>query len=138
MPRLAGVNLLGGFLAAVAIYAVGALWFGALFQELWVSANGYTDEQLTQNFNPAIVFGGGAVIPIILAFAIGWLLKATNTTGLMPSVVFAAKLALFIATPILAYSFVYNVYHSTTDLMLDVSHSLFGFMLGAAVLSLFD
>ncbi|MEM7663436.1 MAG: DUF1761 domain-containing protein [Pseudomonadota bacterium] len=138
MPRIAGVSLLGGLLAAVAIYAVGALWFGALFQELWVTANGYTDEQLTENFNAGIVFGGGAIIPIILAFAIGWLLKATNTSALVPSVVFAAKLALFIAAPILAYSFVYNVYHSTTDLMLDIGHSLVGFMLGAAVLSFFE
>ncbi|MEM6411444.1 MAG: DUF1761 domain-containing protein [Pseudomonadota bacterium] len=138
MPRLAGVNILGGFLAAVAIYFVGFVWYGALFQELWVVANGYTDEQLAANFSPAITFGGGAIIPLILAFAIGWLLKATNTTGLIPSVIFAAKLALFVAAPILAYSFVYNVYHSTTDLMLDISHSLFGFMLGAAVLSFFD
>lgn len=138
MPRVAGVNILGGVLAAVAIYFVGFIWFGALFQELWVTANGYTDEQLAENFNPGIVFGGGALIPLVLAFAIGWLLKATHTSGLVPSIVFGAKLALVVAAPILAYGFVYNVYHSTTDLMLDIGHSLVGFMLGAAVLSFFE
>jgi len=138
MPRIAGVNLLGGVLAGVAIYFVGFIWFGALFQDLWVNANGYTEEQLTANFNPAVVFGGGAIIPLILAFAIGWLLKVTNTNGLVPSMIFSAKLALVIAAPILAYSFVYNVYHSSTDLLLDIGHSLVGFILGGAVLSFFD
>ena len=138
MPRIAGVNVLGGILATIAIYFVGFVWFGLLFQETWQVANGYTEEQLVANFNPAITFGGGFVIPLVLAFAIGWLLKATNTKGLIPSVVFGAKLGLFVAGPVLAYGFVYNVIHSPVDLALDVSHSLVGFMLGAAVLSFFD
>ena len=62
MPKLAGVNLLGVLLAALAIYFVGFVWFGLLFQDLWVNANGYTEAQLTENFSPGVVFGGGAVL----------------------------------------------------------------------------
>lgn len=138
MPRIAGVNVLGGFLAALAIYFVGFIWFGLLFQDLWMTSNGFTMEQMEASFNPALVYGGGLLIPIILAFALGWLLKATGTSGLVPSVVFALKLGLFIAGPLLAYDFVYNVVNSTSDLLLDVSHSVVGLMLGAAVLSFFE
>ena len=138
MPRIAGVNVLGGFLAALAIYFVGFIWFGLLFQDLWMSSNGFTAEQLEASFNPALVYGGGLLIPIILAFALGWLLKATGTSGLVPSILFGLKIGLFIAAPLLAYDFIYNVVNSTSDLLLDVSHSLAGLMLGAAVLSFFE
>jgi len=138
MPRIAGVNLLGGLLAAIAIYFVGALWFGLVFDQMWMDANGYTLEQIEANFSAPIFFGVGFLIPLILAFAIGWLLKATNTKGLVPSIIFGAKLGLFIAAPILTYGFVYNIIHSVTDLLLDTSHSLAGFMIGAGVLSFFE
>ncbi len=138
MPRIAGVNLMGGLLAAIAIYFVGFLWFGLLFDDVWMAANGYTEQEILDSFNPAIFFGGGFLIPLILAFAIGWLLKKTETTGLGPSVLFGAKLGLVLAAPILAYGFVYTVNHSGVDLLLDTSHSLTGFIVGAAVLSFFD
>ena len=138
MPRIAGVSLVGGLLATLAIYAVGALWFGLIFDQMWMDANGYTIAQIEENFSLPIFAGGGFIIPLILAFAIGWLLKQTGTRGLVPSVVFGAKVALFIAAPILAYGFVYDPVHSVTDLVLDVSHSFVGFTLGAAVLSFFD
>lgn len=138
MPRLAGVNLLGLLLAGIAIFMVGGIWFGALFSEMWQTANGYTEAELIANDVPAITWGGGLLIPLILSFGIGWLIKETGTKGLVPCMVFGAKLAILFAAPILAYSFVYNVTHSTTDLLLDVGHSFVGFILGAAVLSFFD
>ena len=138
MPRLAGVNLLGGLLAAIAIYFVGALWFGLVFDQIWMDANGYTLEQIEASFSPSIFFGVGFLIPLILAFSLGWLLKLTGTKGLMPCVLFGVKTALFVAAPILAYSFVYDPVHSVADLLLDIGHSLAGFMIGAAVLSFFD
>ena len=103
-----------------------------------MDANGYTLEEIEAGFDVLIFAGGGVIIPLILAFAIGWLLKATGTKGLAASVMFGFKLGVFVAAPILAYGFVYNVIHSPIDLALDISHSLVGFMLGAAVLSFFD
>lgn len=56
----------------------------------------------------------------------------------MPAVIFAAQLALLLAAPLYAYDFVYGPNHSIIALLLDISHSLVGFILGAAVLSFFD
>ena len=49
MPRLAGVHLLGLILAAVAIFFVGFIWYGLLFTEPWMNANGlfFADEAKT-------------------------------------------------------------------------------------------
>jgi len=138
MPRIAGVNLLGSLLAGVAIYAVGGVWFGVAFDQMWMDANGYTLEQIEDNFSAPIFFGGGILISLMLAFGLGWLLKKTGTQGLGPSVLFGIKMALVFAAPILAYGFVYDPVHSVTDLALDIGHSFAGFVLGTAVLSFFD
>lgn len=138
MPRLAGVNVLGGFLAGLAIYFVGFLWFAMLFDQLWMEANGYSEATIVENFDAVAFFGGGFLVPIVLGFTLGWLLKKTGTSGLVPSMVFALKLSLFIAAPLLAYGYIYNEIHSLTALALDVSHSVVGFVLAGAVLSFFE
>ncbi len=138
MPRIAGVSLVGVLLAAIAIYFVGFLWFGLLFHDVWQAANGYTLEQLEASFDPLILFGGGFLIPLILAFGIGWLIQKTGTKGLGACITLGAMLAILFAAPVLGYSFVYNIIHSPMDLLLDVSHSFVGFVVGAAVLSFFD
>lgn len=138
MPRIAGVSLVGGILATLVIYAVGALWFGLLFDQMWMDANGYTVEQIEESFSVPIFAGGGFIIPLILAFALGWLIKKTGASGLVSCMIFGAKMALFVAAPILAYGFVYDPVHSVVDLVLDVGHSFTGFIVGAAVLSFFE
>ena len=138
MPRIAKVNLLGVFLAGLAIFFIGFLWFGLLFDQLWMDSNGYTVEQIEENFSAPIFAVGGIAIPLIVAFAIGWLMKLANIKGLGPSILFGAKLGILLATPLFAYDFVYSPNHSVTALLLDASHSLVGFIVGAAVLSFFD
>ncbi len=138
MPKIAGVNALGVLLAALGIYVIGILWFGILFQELWITSNGYTLEKLEANFSPVLVYGGGVLIPLILAFAIGWLLKVTGTKGLQASLLFGLKLGLFIVGPLMAYGYVYNETPSLTAFLLDFSHSLVGFIVGAGILSYFE
>lgn len=138
MPRLAGVNLLGVLLGAIAMYFVGWMWFGMLFDTMWMEANGYTLEELEANFSPLIVFGGGFLVPLILTFALGWLLKKTGTTGLGACAKFGAILGLIMAAPLLAYGFIYNPAPSVTDLLLDTSHSFVGFVVSCTVLSFFE
>lgn len=81
MPRLARVNLLGVFLAALAIYFTGFIWFSVLFDQLWMDSHGYTLEQIEANFSVPLFAGGGLAIPLILAFALGWLMKLGNIKG---------------------------------------------------------
>ena len=138
MPRVAGVHLLGGLLAGIIIFFTGFIWFGLLFDELWMTSNGYTVEQIEASFSVPIFAGGGLGVPMILAFAIGWLMQKAQIKGLAAALLFGAKLGLFVAGPLLTYSFIYDPVHSVADLLLDISHSLVGFILAAGILSFFD
>ena len=40
MPKITGVNVLGVLLAAVAMFFIGFIWYGLLFTEPWMAANG--------------------------------------------------------------------------------------------------
>lgn len=138
MPRLAGVNLLGVLLAGVAIYFVGFMWFAVLFDQYWMEVNGYTLEEIETNFSVPIFAVGGIVIPLVLAFALGWLMRVAGIKGLVPAMLFGAKVALLVAAPAFAYDFVYSPNHSVAALVLDITHTLTGLVLGAAVLSFFE
>ena len=46
MPKIAGVNVRGVLLAAVAMFFIGFIWYGLVFTEPWMAAKVlfYTDE----------------------------------------------------------------------------------------------
>ena len=46
MPRILGLNLVALIVATLAFYAVDAVWYGALFAELWTGLWGFTDAQM--------------------------------------------------------------------------------------------
>ena len=43
---MGNINLLAVFLAALAFFAIGALWYGPLFGRPWKRLTGYTDEMI--------------------------------------------------------------------------------------------
>lgn len=136
MPKAMGVNLLGVLLAAIAMFIVGFVFYGALFQDIWMSARGYTPELLEAG-NPAWM-GAGFLISLVLSFGIGYFMQKRDISGLSGAVRFAAMFAVVIGFPLLAYDFVYGAYHSVPGLLVDWGHTLAGFIAAAAVLSFFD
>ena len=46
MPRILGLNIIAVIVATLAFYMLGALWYGALFSDLWVGLWGFTEAQL--------------------------------------------------------------------------------------------
>lgn len=136
MPKLMGVNLLGALLAAVAMFFVGYVFYGALFQSVWMASNGYTEEML-QAGNPAWM-GAGFLISLVLSFGIGYFMRKRGISGVAAAIQFAAALAIVIGFPLLSYGFVYGAYHSVPGLLVDWGHTFVGFVVAAAVLSFFD
>ena len=69
---VAGDNWLAVLAAAVAIYAIGFLIYGALFSKLWLSLSGYTHEQLKPHrWKMAL----SPVMPILTAIGLALVLK---------------------------------------------------------------
>ena len=155
MPRLAGVHLLGLILAAVAIFFVGFIWYGLLFTEPWMNANGlfFADEAkttmqwLTASGIETVsadagpdpkVLGLGFVLSLVLAFGLGWHMKQKGITKLTTAVLFALWLSLLIGVPLMAYDLVYAPGFHIAGFLVDASHTVVSFIAAAAVLSLFD
>ncbi|MEL6831011.1 MAG: DUF1761 domain-containing protein [Pseudomonadota bacterium] len=155
MPRIADVNLLGALLAAIAVFFVGFIWYGLLFTEPWMNANGmfFADEAKTSmqwltagglqtvpadaGPNPMVMLWGFA-LSLAVSFGLGWHMKRQDVAGLGPSVLFGLMIGVLIGVPLMAYDTVYTPYNGLMGLVVDGSHTLATFVAACAVLSFFD
>lgn len=136
MPRLMGVNLLGVLLAALAMFFVGFIFYGMLFTDIWMTSRGYTPNMFEGQSGAWM--GAGFLIEVVLALALGWVLKAKGVSGLGSSIGVGIAAAILFGFPLLSYEFAYGAHHSVSGLLVDWGHILVGFVAGAAVLSFFD
>ncbi|MFZ2029977.1 MAG: DUF1761 domain-containing protein [Vitreimonas sp.] len=76
------LNWLAVIAAALSSFVLGGLWYGALFDKVWMRAAGVSPEQV-KNGNKAMIFGGTFVLALITAatFAIFLGPTITATTG---------------------------------------------------------
>lgn len=136
MPRIMGVNLLGALLAAVVMFFLGFIFYGLLFSDIWMAARGFTPEMF-ENQSP-VWMAAGFLIELVIAFGIGWVMKAKGASSLGAAIGVGITLAILLGFPLLAYEFAYGAYHSVPGLLVDWGHTLVAFVGGAAVLSFFD
>jgi hypothetical protein len=72
------VNLLAVVLAALSGFLVGGLWYSPLlFAKPWMAENGFTQEEVTKNFNPAKAYGTTFVCALIAAYTFAMFLGPT-------------------------------------------------------------
>ncbi|WP_020531514.1 DUF1761 domain-containing protein [Flexithrix dorotheae] len=73
--ELSNINYLAVGVAALASFALGALWYSpVLFGKAWQNELGFTDEYL-QEGNMAKIFGSSFLLMILMAFGMGMLLQ---------------------------------------------------------------
>ena len=84
----ADVNYLAVFVAGVIAFAIGAIWYTALFGKKWRELKGITEAQMKEaqtKMNPPIFFGGMLVSYFLLGYAMAMILSAfadpTASTG---------------------------------------------------------
>lgn len=136
MPKLAGVNLLGVVLAALVMFFVGFVWYGMLFDSIWMAENGWTAGDFEGQ--SGLWMPAGFVIPLILAFGLGWHMKQKSISKLDTAALFGLWMSLLIGVPLMMYNYVYSPGHSWELLLIDGSHTVVTFVLGCIVLSFFD
>lgn len=132
MPNaiVAGDNWGAVLAAAVAIYAVGFVIYGALFSKLWMSLSGYTSEQLQPHrWKMAI----SPLMPILTAIGLALVLKWARVDNLAMGVVVAAQVWLFLALSTRLYSFVYSP-EKFGLLVMDAIHLLLGLLIAGAII----
>jgi hypothetical protein len=153
MPRLAGINLVGVLLAAIVIYVIGAVWYGLLFSEPYMNAVGIYFSEAGDTFTYQTADGlqtgsmadtepvwmlGGFVIPLALAFGLGWHLRRKSISSPLNAAKSGLALALVIGVPLMAYGLVYTPWHDWSGFLVDASHTVITFVSGSVVLSYLD
>jgi hypothetical protein len=75
MENLADINYLAVITAAIAAFALGALWYSPiLFAKAWQKELGFTEADL-QKGNMAITMGGSFVLMTLMSFGLALLLN---------------------------------------------------------------
>lgn len=136
MPKLFGLNLVAVLAASVAFYIVGFLWYGVIFQQVWLDAQGITAEMMAEADSNPVWMIGGFLITVLQVIGIGLVLKWKGAASLVEAVKTALILWFFLALPFCHYGYLYSMDHNATLLMVDLSHLLVGWGVSAAVLSL--
>lgn len=74
------ISWLGVVLAAVAFFAVGALWYGLLFSKPWTRLSGITEEQ-ARGSNLPLTFGTTAVLGLVAAIGLAAVIGSDASAG---------------------------------------------------------
>lgn len=131
------INWLAVLAAAVATFAIGALWYSpALFAKQWQAAHGYSDEKLKsmqQKMVPAFI--GSFVCYLIIAAALAALMVWTGRVGLVEGLKLAFLCWLGFAATL---GLTANLYSdkSRSVFVIDAAFQLVFFLVMGAILGL--
>lgn len=80
MLNFTDINYLAVFVAALISFAIGAVWYTALFGKLWQKEVGLTEKQLNDT-NYLRTYGGSFVCMLIMMLFLAALLKGLGIAG---------------------------------------------------------
>lgn len=128
---IAGDNWLAIIAAAVAIYAIGFIIYGAVFSKLWMQLSGYTKEQLAPHmWKMAISW----IMPVLTAIGLALILKMAGVYNLATGLMISLQVWFFIVLPARLYSFVYSP-EKPGLLVMDLIHLLLGTLVAGGIIS---
>ncbi len=139
MPKIFNTSWLAVILATVVFFALGAIWYGPIFSEAWMEAEGITQEianarleemGMAQWFIAALLLTLGQAIGVLMVIHLAGAKR-------LPACLKAAFwLVVTIVAPILAYACVYGGY-PLSGYLIDLGHLLIGYLLMAAIYAAF-
>jgi hypothetical protein len=100
------INWLAVVLGTVAFFAVGALWYTALFGKAWQRATGLSDEQLKAGVNMPLIFGTCFALEFVVVLTLGHLF-ARLQPGDHVKMMMATGFALAIMSPAIGINYLY-------------------------------
>lgn len=138
MPRIFGLNLIAVIVAGLAFWMVGALFYGALFADLWVGlwSFGPADEARMES-SMGKTMALGLVLAIVFAGFLGFALKALKADGLVSAIKWSLFLWAGFVVTTMSYDMIYAL-QPVMLLVLDGAHTLTGFIVMAALLTVLD
>ena len=124
------VNWLAVLLGAAAFFAVGALWYTALFGKAWQRAAGLSAEQL-QGANMPLIFGLAFLLELVVAWTLGHQFARTSPSprGMM---MIATGFGATLMTPAIGISYLF-LRKPLKLFLIDAGHFIVGMAAMGAV-----
>ena len=130
------MNWLAVGLGTVAFFAVGALWYGAIFGKAWQKATGLSDEQLKSGANMPLIFGTCFALEFIVCLTVGHMFDFLEPSD-RAKMMIAVGLALGVMMPATGINYLYQ--RKTLKLFLiDAGHFVAGMAAVGGVFVLLD
>ena len=64
------INYLAVLVSGILAMVVGSIWYGPLFGKIWMKEEGYTEEDLTKDFNPAKTYGLTFIAALVVVYVL--------------------------------------------------------------------
>jgi len=106
-----------------AFFAVGALWYGALFGGAWQRAAGLSDDQVRSG-NPAVIFALAFAFEMLIAMVL-WHLIARTDPAPFVVMMMAVGFAVGVMIPAIGINYLFQR-RSGLLFAIDAGHFLFG------------
>jgi Protein of unknown function (DUF1761) len=138
MPRIFGLNIIAVLVAGIALWFIGALFYGVLFADLWMGLWGFgASDEARMESSMGATMGAGFVLSLLVAGVLGFALKALKADGLVPAI----KWSVFLWAGFVLTTMSYDIIYALQPLMLlvlDGAHMLTGFVVMAVLLTVLD
>jgi hypothetical protein len=118
------INWLGVVVGAVAFFAVGAVWYTALFGKAWQRAVGLSDEQLKTGANMPLIFGTCFLLELLVSLTVGHIYAYTAPDD-RSKLMIAVGLAAGVMAPAIGISYLY-MRKSLRLFLIDTGHLIVG------------
>lgn len=128
--RIMGLNVVACLIAAIAMYAVGALVYGVLFSDVWMGLSGYTPELLAPYMWKMAL---SPIMPILGAIGIAVAIRWRKAEGPAAGAATGVLVCLFFAFTARLYMYVYGP-EPEGLLALDAAHLFASYAVGGAIL----
>ena len=130
------MNWLAVVLGTVAFFAVGAIWYTALFGKAWQKAVGLSNEQLKTGANMPLIFGLCFLLELVVVTMLGHLF-ARIQPGDHAKMMMAVGFGLAIMSPAIGITYLY-MRKPLRLWLIDAGHFVVGMAAVGAVFVLLD
>jgi hypothetical protein len=130
------LNWLAIVLATVAFFAVGAVWYSALFAKAWQREVGLSTEQLTGGRNMMLIMGTCLLLEFVVVLMLGHLF-ARIQPGDHAKMMMATGFGLAIMAPAIGINYLYQR-RSLKLFLIDAGHFVVGMTAVGLVFVLLD
>ena len=130
------MNWLAVVVATLAFFAVGAIWYTALFGRIWQREVGLSDEQLAGGRNMMLVMGTCFVLEFIVCLTVGHMFDFLEPSD-RAKMMITLGLALGVMAPAVGINYLYQR-KSLTLFLVDAGHFLAGMAAVGAVFVALD